>query len=172
MENMQTSRISRRIYGHRSTKPESSDRSNYLKVPAARGVQGTELTQYFTWRPGAPVENRFSAAGLAEFRMMQETSSVGLTGQAPWDVLPGQSLVTLLALVGTKKMEVEALRAKAKLTPAAFGSLLGWLQREYLVDVVPNLEGDAVEQKVALTEKGEVLLVGMLERTCELPELR
>ena len=104
--------------------------------------------------------------------MMQEISPIGLTGPAPRAILSGQSLVTLLALVGAKKMGVEALRAKTKLTPTAFGNLLGWLQREYLVDVVSTLKGEQIEEKVELTEQGEALLVRILERTCELPELR
>ncbi|MDA4126219.1 MAG: hypothetical protein OK452_03305 [Thaumarchaeota archaeon] len=57
------------------------------------------------------------------------------------------------------------------MTPFAFGDLLGWLQREYLVEVVSSLEGDEVAENVQLTERGETVLVGMLERTCELPEL-
>ena len=85
--------------------------------------------------------------------------------------MSGQSLVALLALVGAKRMEVEALRARIKLTPFAFGNLLGWLQREYLVDVVATLDGERVEEKVELTDKGESVLVSMLEQTCELPEL-
>ena len=90
----------------------------------------------------------------------------------PRDVVSGQSLVALLALVGTKRMDVAALRAKTKLAPAAFGRLLQWLQREYLVDVVSTLVGGRMEERVALTERGESVLVGLLERTCELPELR
>jgi len=87
-------------------------------------------------------------------------------------MLSGQSLVTLLALVGTRRMDVESLRRRTKLTEHAFGSLLGWLQREYLVDIVSNLNGAEVEEKVELTEKGESVLVSMLETTCELPEFR
>jgi hypothetical protein len=87
-------------------------------------------------------------------------------------VLSGQSLVTLLALVGAKRMDVEALRERTKLTPLAFENLLEWLQREYLVDLITSLEGDKVKESVALTEKGETVLVGTLESTCELPELR
>lgn len=90
----------------------------------------------------------------------------------PWDILPGQSLVALLALVGTRRMGVKALQIRTKLTPSAFGDLLGWLQREYLVDVVSTLEEDRVEERAGLTEKGEAVLVSMLEKTCELPELR
>ena len=86
-------------------------------------------------------------------------------------MLSGQSLVTLLALVGARRLNVEALRERTKLNPSAFGSLLGWLQREYLVDVVSALDGDHVEEKVELTEQGEAVLVSMLEKTCELPEL-
>jgi len=103
---------------------------------------------------------------------MQEATTVGPRNSVPWDVMSGQSLATLLALVGTKRMRVEALRERTKLTPPAFGNLLGWLQQEYLVDVVSSLEGKDVEEKVELTEKGEAVLVSMLEKTCELPELR
>jgi hypothetical protein len=77
----------------------------------------------------------------------------------------------LLALVGTKQMNVEALRGRIRLTPFAFGSLLSWLQREYLVDVVSTLHGEQIVEHVQLTEKGESVLVSMLEQTCELPEL-
>jgi len=80
--------------------------------------------------------------------------------------------LTLLALVGTKRMDVEALRERTKLTPLAFESLLGWLQREYLVDVITSLQGDQVKERVTLTELGEAALVSILESTCELPELR
>lgn len=104
--------------------------------------------------------------------MMQETSTLGPTRAFPRDLLPGQSLVTLLALVGSKKLGVETLREKTRLSPAAFEDLLGWLQREYLVDVVSNLAGDRKEESVGLTEKGEAVLIGLLENTCELPELR
>ena len=67
---------------------------------------------------------------------------------------------------------MDALREKSKLTPAAFASLLSWLQREYLIDVVSSLKGDLKEELVELTEKGEAVLVSMLERACELPEFR
>jgi hypothetical protein len=104
--------------------------------------------------------------------MMQETSELGPLDSVPRDSVNGQSLVALLALVGTKRMDVAALQAKTKLAQAAFGGLLGWLQREYLVDVVSTCAGGRIEERVALTEKGESVLLGLLERTCELPELR
>ena len=104
--------------------------------------------------------------------MMQEPRTIGPVTTGPWDILSSQSLAALLALVGTRRMDMEALRTRVKLTPFAFGNLLGWLQREYLVDVVSTLDGEQVEEKVELTEKGESVLVSMLERTCELPELR
>jgi len=103
---------------------------------------------------------------------MQETTTAGLRNAVPRDVQSGQSLVTLLALVGTKRMDVEALRERTKLAPLAFENLLGWLQREYLVDVITSLEGNQVRESVVLTEKGEAALVSILESTCELPELR
>jgi len=102
---------------------------------------------------------------------MQKATTVGPRNAVPRDVLSGQSLVTLLALVGAKRVDVEALRERTKLTPITFQNLLGWLQREYLVDVVTSLEGDKVKENVTLTEKGEAALVSMLESTCELPEL-
>jgi len=103
---------------------------------------------------------------------MQEATTLGPRSSVPWDVMSGQSLATLLALVGTKRMDVEALRERTRLTPLAFEALLGWLQREYLVDVITSLDGDKVREDVGLTERGEEALVSMLERTCELPELR
>ncbi len=69
-------------------------------------------------------------------------------------------------------MDAASLRSRTTLSATAFGRLLGWLQREYLVDVVSTLEGDVVQETVQLTDKGESVLVSMLERTCELPELR
>jgi hypothetical protein len=68
-------------------------------------------------------------------------------------------------------MGVKALQQRTKLAPFAFGNLLGWLQREYLVEVVSSLQGDEVAENVQLTDGGETLLVGLLEPTCELPEL-
>ena len=104
--------------------------------------------------------------------MMQEATTISPSVSVPRDILPSQSLVALLALVGTRRMDAESLRSRTKLSATAFGRLLGWLQREYLVDVVSTLEGDVVQETVQLTDKGESVLVSMLERTCELPELR
>jgi len=103
---------------------------------------------------------------------MQEATTIGPKNSVQWDVLSGQSLLTLLALAGTKRMDVGALHERTKLDPSVFENLLGWLQREYLVDIVTNLEGDNVKESVVLTEKGEAVLVRLLESTCELPELR
>ena len=104
--------------------------------------------------------------------LMQEATTVGPRNSVPRDVLSGQSIVTLLALLGTKRMDVETLRVRTRLAPLAFENLLSWLQREYLVDVITSLDGDQVKESVALTEKGEGVLVSILESTCELPELR
>ena len=103
---------------------------------------------------------------------MQEATTMSPWNTVPRDAVSGQSLVTLLALVGTKRMDVESLRERTRLAPFAFENLLGWLQREYLVDVITSLEGNQVRENVSLTEKGEAVLVSILERTCELPELR
>ena len=118
------------------------------------------------------VEKRFSPIDGTTGCMMQEQSEVGPKSSSPWDLVPGQSLLTLLALVGSKQMYVEVLRESTRLTKAGFRNLLGWLQKEYLVDVVSTLSGDRVEEKVALTETGEEVLIRLLENTCELPELR
>lgn len=102
---------------------------------------------------------------------MQEQQTIGSRDDSPWDALPGQSLAALLALVGSKRMDAEELRRKTKLTYDAFVSLLAWLQREFLVDVVPTLDERGLGGVVILTERGEDRLLRMLERTCELPEL-
>jgi hypothetical protein len=104
--------------------------------------------------------------------MMQETNIAVPANFPHGDEFPGQSLVALLALAGTKPMNVETLRGRVKLSPFAFGNLLDVLQREYLVDLVSTLEGERIEERVALTDKGESLLVSILEQTCELPEFR
>ncbi len=102
--------------------------------------------------------------------MMREPSTIGPLHDGPRAILSGQSLVTLLALVGARRMGVEALRGRVSLNPHAFGNLIGWLQREYLVDIVSTLDGNRVEEEVELTEKGEAVLVNILEKTCKLPE--
>lgn len=102
---------------------------------------------------------------------MQETRTIGPITSGPWDALSNQSLVTLLALVGSQRMNLVALRERTRLAPFAFANLLSWLQREYLVEVVSGLEGDQIGESVRLTDRGETVLVGILERTCELPEL-
>lgn len=103
--------------------------------------------------------------------LMQETTTIGPLTSGPGGILPGQSFAALLALVGTRKMDVETLRKRIGLAPFAFGGLLSWLQREYLVNVVPSPEGDELAEKVELTEKGESALISLLETMCELPEL-
>ncbi|MDG6949727.1 MAG: hypothetical protein JRM77_07780 [Nitrososphaerota archaeon] len=100
----------------------------------------------------------------------QETSDLGDVPSR--DVLADRSLCALLALVGSKRTGTSVLRRRAGLSHVAFDSLLGWLQREYLVDVVSTMTGLCIEEEVALTERGEALLVAMLETTCELPEFR
>jgi hypothetical protein len=102
---------------------------------------------------------------------MQESRTIGSIVTGPRDILSTQSLVTLLALVGSRRMGVKAFQERTKLSPFAFVNLLGWLQREYLVEVVSSLEGEAFREDVRLTDRGETVLVGILERTCELPEL-
>lgn len=102
---------------------------------------------------------------------MQETMELGPVGVPCWD-LTGQGLYALLSLVGARRMDVQVLRERTKLTPPAFMALMERLQRECLVDLVSALDGNEIREKVELTEEGESLLLSLLERTCELPELR
>jgi hypothetical protein len=83
-----------------------------------------------------------------------------------------ESLTALLALAGSRRVEVDELQARMKLTPDGCEELLSWLQREYLVDIVSSLDGREVSQVLKLTDRGERVLISLLERTCELPELR
>jgi CTP-dependent riboflavin kinase len=83
-----------------------------------------------------------------------------------------ESLTALLALAGSRRVEVDELQARMKLTAEGCEELISWLQREYLVDVVSSLDGRKVRDVVQLTDKGEQVLISLLERTCELPELR
>ncbi len=86
------------------------------------------------------------------------------------DELDDRSLLALLALVGSKRTYVSVFRRRTRLSPAAFDRLLGWLQREYLIDVVSTMTNIGIEEELALTEHGEALLLAVVERTCELPE--
>jgi hypothetical protein len=105
--------------------------------------------------------------------MLQEARTVGpQADNEPAAFLTSQGLTALLALAGSRRLGVDALGARMKLTGRGFSSLLSWLQREYLVDVVSSLEGEEVRETVKLTDRGERVLVALLERTCELPELR
>ncbi len=103
---------------------------------------------------------------------MQETTEIDARNISSQRIQSGHSLVTLLALVGTRRMDVETLRERIKLSPLAFRDFLNWLQQEYLVDVISSLDGERVSEQVELTEKCEEFLVRVLENTCELPELR
>ena len=103
--------------------------------------------------------------------MMQETKTAGPWDSLPKEYLPSQSIVTLLALAGSRSLTPDELRRRTKLTQSGFGNLIRWLQREYLIDIVSRLDGMEVREKVRLTEKGEAVLISTLEQTCELPEL-
>jgi DNA-binding MarR family transcriptional regulator len=105
--------------------------------------------------------------------MMQETRTIDPITEAGGVVpLTSQSLTALLALAGPKQLDVSSLTARMKLDAKEFEALLSWLQREYLVDLVSSLEGQRVRTHVVLTDRGERLLVNLLEQICELPELR
>ena len=86
--------------------------------------------------------------------------------------MTNESLAALLALAGAKRLDVRELMVRTGLNPSRFMALLAVLQREYLVDVVSGLEGNEVRERLELTDKGEQVLIGLLEKMCELPELR
>ena len=107
--------------------------------------------------------------------MMQETQTIGLSATTRSETgafLTAKSLSALLALAGSKTRGIEELRRKMKLTREGFAVLLALLQREYLVDVVSRLDGYQVKVTVVLTDRGERVLLGLLEQMCELPELQ
>jgi hypothetical protein len=103
--------------------------------------------------------------------MMQETYRTGSSEESgPQVYLDARGLGALLALAGSRKLQVGALRSKMKLTPSGADALVSWLQREYLVDVVSSLDGTEVREALVLTDLGEKVLLGLLEQMCELPE--
>ncbi len=103
--------------------------------------------------------------------MMQEIQETDSGKTELPDGMTNQSLAALLALAGSRQLDAEALRRRMKLSAIGFDSVIGWLQRQYLVDVVSTLKEDEVSEAVELTDKGEAVLVGLLEQMCELPEL-
>jgi hypothetical protein len=100
--------------------------------------------------------------------MMETPREIAPSMGAP---LTSQSFAALLALTGSRKMDIEGLRSRMKMTNDGFESLIYWLQREYFVDIVSTLEGDEIREVVELTTRGETVLVALLEQMCELPEL-
>ncbi len=103
--------------------------------------------------------------------MMQEIQETNSGKKELPDGMTNQSLAALLALAGSRQLDAEALRRRMKLSALGFGSVIGWLQRQYLVEVVSTLKDDEVSEAVELTDKGEAVLVRLLEQMCELPEL-
>jgi len=105
--------------------------------------------------------------------MKQETQTIGpIRNWGSGTYLTSKGLAALLALAGSGRRNAAELRAKTGLTAAGFDSLLTWLQREYLVDLVSTLQEDSLVETVELTERGEQVLVSLLEQMCELPEFR
>ncbi len=79
-------------------------------------------------------------------------------------------LKVLLALLSSDTLETEALRSKLSLDESEYNSILGSLQKQYMVDAISQLKGDEVREGLRLTEHGESVLTDIMERTCELPE--
>lgn len=103
--------------------------------------------------------------------MMQEQIEYGHYGEADSGIsMTSEGLAALLALAGSRRLGAEELRRRMKLPSQGFGSLLSWLQREYLVDLVSSLEDRRVSSSIVLTDRGERVLLGLLENMCELPE--
>ncbi|HXW36643.1 MAG TPA: hypothetical protein VEJ36_01890 [Nitrososphaerales archaeon] len=103
---------------------------------------------------------------------MQTTVVPGATRSSASESRPAVSqgeLKVLLAL-SSGETETETLRTKLRLTEPEFHSILGSLQRQYFVDAVSQLLGDQVRERLCLTELGESVLTGTMERMCELPE--
>lgn len=91
--------------------------------------------------------------------MLQETLEAGQTDPAPWDATNEQGLYALLALVGTRRLDIVALCERIRLAPPSFRAMMKVLQGEHLVDLVSSLEGGRIHVSATLTEKGEALLV-------------
>jgi DNA-binding MarR family transcriptional regulator len=105
--------------------------------------------------------------------MKQETKIVGpKSDELSVPITTNESLAALLALAGAKRLDVSELMVRTRLNPSGLLALISWLQREYLVDIVSSLEGNEVRERLELTDKGEQVLIGLLEKMCELPELR
>jgi len=84
--------------------------------------------------------------------------------------IPTGGLKFLLALISSDGVEASSLRVRLNVADQEYRSLLNALQRQYLVDVVSGLDGNAVHETLRLTEYGEDVLTRLMERTCELPE--
>ncbi len=84
--------------------------------------------------------------------------------------IPRGGLRLLLALISSDGVESSSLRGKLGVDDQEYRSLLDALQRQYLVDVVSGLDGDAVNETLRLTDYGEEVLTRLMERTFELPE--
>ncbi len=101
--------------------------------------------------------------------MKQEIQTVGAPDFGQGRYLPKQSFAVLLALT-RKTLTNSELRTSLGLGYAEYRDLLEGLHREYLVDVVSQLDGDQVRESLRLTDEGERSLLRTLEKMCELPE--
>lgn len=101
--------------------------------------------------------------------MKQEVQTVGAPDFGRDRYLPKQSFAVMLALA-RKPLTSGELRASLGVGASEYGELLEGLHRDYLVDVVSQLEGNQVRETLRLTDEGELALLRTLERMCELPE--
>jgi hypothetical protein len=101
--------------------------------------------------------------------MKQEIQTVGAPDFGQDRYLPKQRFAVLLALA-RKSLTSGELRASLGVGASEFKELVEGLHREYMVDVVSQLEGSQVRETLRLTEEGELALLRTLEKMCELPE--
>ncbi|MDA4124354.1 MAG: hypothetical protein OK438_02710 [Thaumarchaeota archaeon] len=101
--------------------------------------------------------------------MKQEFQTVGAPDFGQDRYLPKQSFAALLALA-RKSLTSGELRLSLGVNPSEYRELLDGLHRDYLVDVVSQLDGNEVRETLRLTDEGELALLHTLEKMCELPE--
>jgi hypothetical protein len=77
-----------------------------------------------------------------------------------------------MALAASRELDVEVLKSKTKLSEKGFLVFVSWLQSERLVDTISNQHGLRAKESLILTERGNKLLMALLEGMCELPESR
>jgi len=102
--------------------------------------------------------------------MMQGLETVGAPTASSRGTVTGRSFEVLFALASSDSMDAERIWTRLGMAEADCRRLIEDLQGRYLIDVVSRLDGDRVKETLRLTEDGEAVLLGSLEKMCELPE--